>query len=128
MDGMISIAEAIDRIAGSRFDHLTDEAKIEIDDVLEAASALAAGQLPIHEFAKVGVLDSPATGRVSGGYTRYAALLSTPVTDPRRQDLRRAIDSLLAFQGLITTSFGIFEAEDLAGVPVLIRRREDVAA
>ena len=128
MDGMISVAEVIDRIAGTRHENLSDSDKIEVDDVLEAAAAWAAGQLPIHEFAKVGTIPSPYTGNPSGSYTRYVAMLSTPVTDARRHDLRRALDALLTFQGFIVTSQGVFAPADIADIPVAIRREREAAA
>lgn len=124
MNGFLAIADAIDRIAGARFDRMTDADRLEVDDVLEAATAWARRELPIHEFAKVGTIPSPATGRTSSGYTRYVAMLATPITDPRRMDLRRAIDALLRFQGIEVTTHGVFDRDEIVDVPILSRIRE----
>lgn len=121
MSEFVSVAETLDRIAGSRFDTLSDADKIEVDDVLEAAAAWASGALPIWELANVGTMLSPVTGKPSSAYTRYSAVLATPVIDPRRGELLRAIDALINAQGMVITSFGIFDTTDLVDVPILIR-------
>jgi hypothetical protein len=121
-DAWVSVAESIERIAGVRYDRLTDEDKTECDYVLEAAGEWAAGTLPLEVFAKVGTIQSPFTGRESAGYSRYVALLSVPVTDPRRDALRRAIDGLLRFQGFVITAQGMFEPSEIPDVPIVYRR------
>lgn len=115
---MIAIADAIDRIAGDRHRRLSDADKLDVDDVLEAALAWQNGTLPLEAFARVGTLDSPATGRVSPDYTRCVAMLSTPISDPRRAALRRAVGALLAFQGFVLTTHGIFAPAEIPNVPI----------
>jgi len=114
----MSVAEVIDRIAGTRYDRLDIEERQDVDDVLEAALAWSDGGLPIHEFARVGTIPRPAGGLPSAGYTRSVAMLSTPISDPRRMALRRAIDTLLRFQGLEITRHGVFDKGEVVNVPI----------
>lgn len=83
---------------------LTDTDRGEVEDILDAAAAWKAGSLPIHEFARLGQIVSPANQR-SAGYSRYVAFRTTPRSDFRygalvaaiaavkeRQDVRLASD------------------------------------
>lgn len=118
MEGMILIADAIDRIAGDRYQRLSDAERIEIDDVLYAADDYVNGRMPLEVFASIGTIESPHTRKPSSGYTRYLAMLSTPIADPRRMALRKAIDGLLRLQGLVITTAGVFEPGEIVDVPI----------
>lgn len=109
---MISLADALSRWTADRYERLGDDEKLQIDDVLEAAGEWSAKRLPIHEFSKIGGILS--NGKPSAGYTRMLAFVTTPRTDPRWDDLRRAINALLVFQGFVVTTAGVWSREDLA--------------
>lgn len=105
--------EILARIAADRHERLTDEQRVEVDDVLEAAAAYRRGELPLTEFANVGTIGRPVSGVPSAAYSRFVAVTSTPPSDERRADLLAAIDDLLAFQGFIVTKAGMFEPDEL---------------
>ena len=104
-------------------DELTPEESLEVDDVLDAAVEFCAGRMGISAFAAIGTLHWPGNDAPSPAHTRYVAMAFTPNTDPRKDDLRRAIDKLLVHQGYHLTKHGLFTSEELASADTTIKRR-----
>lgn len=101
-------------------ERLTAADRRDIEDILQAAVAWAGG-MPIEEFAKVGWIIAPRSGRESAPYSRYLAMWdATKRHDPRLPVLRQAIDELIRFQGFVVTTHGVFAPGDI--VDVVIRR------
>ncbi len=121
---MQSMTEILDRMADTRHQTLTDDDKAEIEDVLDAAQDYAGGRLPANAFAAIGGMLGPRNGRPCPEYTRFVALQSTPLNDPRRADLLRAIDDVLRLQGLVilSSTAGVWSHEDLAGMTIRTAR------
>ena len=85
---------------------LTPEERADVNDVLDAAAAWAAGDLPFYEAARIGRLGSPA-------HTRYIAIRATPKEDPRWRDLMALFDVLIESQGYVITRQGVFTKYDI---------------
>ncbi len=103
-----------------RIEQLTVADRKDVEWILDAAEAWSQG-MPIEEFARVGQIVSPRSGHESTSYSRWVAMVSTPVLDPRRKHLRAAIDELLRFQGFQLTNFGLFDRETLASFGTTVR-------
>lgn len=125
---MTSIAETLDRIAADKFRALSDDDKADISDVLDAAQSWSEGAMPIEEFARIGFMDSITTGRVSSGYTRFVALVSTPKSDPRRAALLKAIDAVIVFEGYVFTTSGVWTPEEIGRLGMRVWPARDRAA
>lgn len=85
---------------------LTEEERESVEDVLFAAADWQAGELPITEAAKFGIV--PWNGRPSPWYTRFVAIRTTPKGDPRRIALIAMCEKLDKLQGGVHTQFGRF--------------------
>lgn len=88
-------------------DPLTPEQQDSVNDVLDAAAAWAAGQLPFYEVAAIGTIED-AHGTPSPAYSRYVATIRTTKDDPRRQNLMDLLDVLIRSQGFTVTRQGVF--------------------
>lgn len=80
---------------------VTPDERQHIEDVLDAATEVAAGRLPFYEAARIGGIQSPA-------YTRMLATVTTPKSDPRWHDLMALLDVLITSQGYKICRHGIF--------------------
>lgn len=75
--------------------------QMEVEDVLDAAAEWQAGRLPTTEAAKIGGISTP-------GYTRFKAITTTPVTDPRWSALHALVSHLDDLSGGKMTRQGRF--------------------
>lgn len=91
---------------------LTFEDRVAIEDVLGAAAAWAAGELPFYEAARVGTLRD-WRGVPLPSWSRHVAIRVTPSTDPRRRNLMGLIDVLIAAQGFQITRQGIYSPDQI---------------
>lgn len=101
-----------------------DEA-LAVEDILDAAAAVAADRLPWWEAAKQGAMPARdwRTGRalVSPAYGRFVALMVTPPSDPRRAALLALVDRLVRESGITLTQHGCFERDELAARGVVVK-------
>lgn len=88
-------------------DPLTPEEADSVNDVLDAAAAWAAGQLPFYEAAAIGTIED-SHGTPSPAYSRYVATIRTLNDDPRRKNLMDLLDVLIESQGYVTTRQGVY--------------------
>lgn len=88
------------------------EDRVAIEDVLDAAAAFAAGDLPFFEAAGIGTILN-WRGEPSPPYSRYVALRITPRTDPRREALAALIDTLIAKEGWRVTRQGVYSMTEI---------------
>lgn len=102
-------------------ERLSEAERSDIESILDAAVAWSGG-MPIEEFARIGWIVSPYSGRESSSYSRYLAMWDGwRRHDPRVKALLRAVNALIRMQGYQLTNHGLFAASDLAGTNVVIR-------
>ena len=88
------------------------EDRVMVEDVLDAAAAWQAGELPWTEAANIGgMLDW--RGVVSQAYTRHVAYRVTPRTDPRHAALDALMAVIIRAQGYRVTRQGTFEPSEI---------------
>src|SRR5690348_385261 len=72
---VIALTEALAAMATRFADGLAWGESQEINDVLDAAAAWAARELPLEVFANTGTTLSPVSGKPSAAYARYLATI-----------------------------------------------------
>ena len=92
---------------------LTPDERECVEDVLDAAAAWAAGELPYWEAANIGALDWQR--RRSPAYTRHIAYMCTPKADPRWRNLYDLISELIRQSGWLLTRQGCVAPSQLHG-------------
>lgn len=117
MDGWRSTGDVLSEAAQKRWAALSAIDCAEVDDILDAAVAWERG-MPLDQFARLGSLPHPGTQRPSTSYSRFVALVTTSLSDPRRVSLMRAIDAVLAFQGVVMTTSGIYDRDEIINIPI----------
>lgn len=106
---MQSIADALAHTGDRR--PLTPDDRANVEDVLDAAAAWRAGELPWTVAAAVAPTAYGAT--MSAGYTRFLAIRTTPLSDPRRPALMALITYLIDMTGVVRTTSGMFTPAEL---------------
>lgn len=117
------VATALDHLLP---DHLTDDDKAAIADILDAAHEWRAGRMDWTAAASIGAI--PVNGRLSEGYARFLAVRLTPASDPRRADLLALIDKLIDATGIVRTTQGTYTRIELGQSDAAVhahRRREN---
>lgn len=71
------------------------------EDILDAAAAWMAGDLPLTELMRLGTIEDHH-GRPSPRYSRWVAMCTAERSDPRRRALLAALDRVVAAQVIVT--------------------------
>ncbi len=89
---------------------LTPEEQDDVNDILDAAEAWAAGALPWYEAAKLGTI--AYRGHSSNRYARFIAVWQCDKADRRRAHLLALIDEINRRSGYHITEQGMFTSHD----------------
>ena len=93
-------------------ERLTFEDQAAIEDVLDAAAAWQAGDMPWTQAASIGAL-LDWRGEQSQSYSRYVALRVTPRTDPRWDALLALVNVIVQAMGYVATTQGLFTRAEI---------------
>lgn len=83
---------------------LTPEEEDSVTDVLDAAAAWKAGTLPLTAAAAIGTITY--RDHISPRYSRFVAIATTPVGDPRRAALLEMVELMVSKMHMVTR-FGV---------------------
>lgn len=108
---MKSLGESIHEAFANRM--WSQEERDSIEDVLDAAAAWAAFELPLAEAAKAGLMASRSDAAGGAAFARVRAMLASDPADPRRAALREMLEIMVRAQPVVITRFGLFERSEL---------------
>ena len=83
----------------------------ECDLILEAAADWQAGILSLSEFMRLGAI-TDWNGRPNPKYTRWVAMCTASLLDPRRRALAAILDTVTKAQAIVTDQ-GVFTQDEL---------------